>query len=77
MCGYDAKNAAQGPQLQNFVGRNRDPLMARYLSFKDDVTSYLMDKFITPFAAKSCCQLFSTQIARNFHPIVRTSFRTR
>ena len=59
------------------MSRNCNPLMERVASFQDDVAALLVDDSISPAPAKELDEILPAQVAWNFHPLAKTSSRTK
>lgn len=62
---------------QGLMGRDCNPLMERFRSLQADVAALLVDDSISPAFAKELNEILPAQVAWNFHPLARTSSRTK
>lgn len=74
---YSPQDGVQSSDAQGVMGRNCNPLMERFRSLQDDVATLLVDHSISPPPAKELDKILSAQIAWNFHPLAKTSSRTK
>jgi hypothetical protein len=77
MGSYVGKNPIQSPDSEGRVLGNRDAVGCWLLGLENDVAAYLMDFLVFPVLAEVLDQIFSAQIAWEFHATATTSSRIR
>ena len=77
MARYCAQDAVQGSDSQRSMSGDSNPMRTRYLRLKNDMAADLMDWGVSPMAAKGGGEVVAAEVARNFHPKVSISSRTK
>lgn len=73
----DRKDSIQRPDPEMRMRRNSNTMGSWLLSLQNNVTADLVNSLVSPALAEVLDQLFSAQIAWQFHATASTSSRTR
>jgi hypothetical protein len=72
-----AKYGVERSDSKRLVGWYGNPVMSRIRGFQNNMTSYLMYSAVLPAPAKDTGELFTRDIAWEFHTTDRISSQTR
>lgn len=72
-----SQNSVQCSDAKVLVRRYSDAVVGWLFALQDDVATLLVNNSIAPGVAEGAHKITTTDIAWNFHPLARTSSRTR
>ncbi len=75
--GDGTEDGIERPDPKRTVIRNCQTVMARCVSFENDVAAFLIDPPVAVMFAEELDQLGTAQVTRQFHATAKSSSRTR